>query len=461
MNQAVLERDLHDFLAPSQVSTEAAELDRHAGESGFGADVEPQRPDVVVFPEDVFQVAAICSFASRTGVPIVPVGTRTGVGGMTRPAVGGISLDMTRMDDLVAIHAQDFAATVQPGLTRVALNHRLAGEGLFFPVDPGADASLGGMAATNASGSRAMRYGAMRSNVLALQVVLADGSIVRTGTRARKSSAGYDLTRLLVGSEGTLGVITELTLRLHAIPQSLLSARAAFPDADAALRTVVAITRTNLAVDRLEFLDGPTVGLVNDYKGTTYVESPTLLIEFAGPEETVLADTRAAQKLALEAGGTTFEFEREAAGQARLWEARHHVGFAILARHPGKSLVGTDVCVPVSELPAAIRLARRLLDERGLEASVIAHAGDGNYHLTFAIDRQNPVEVGQVQSIYADLIDHALARGGTCSGEHGIGLAKIEFLEREHGDLIPAMRAIKQGLDPAGILNPGKILRSV
>jgi len=355
MNQAVLERDLRDFLAPAQVNTEAAELDRHAGESGFGADVEPQRPDVVVFPEDVSQVAAICAYASRAGVPIVPVGTRTGVGGMTLPAVGGISLDMTRMDGLIAVHAQDFAATVQPGLTRVALNLRLADHGLFFPVDPGADASLGGMAATNASGSRAMRYGAMRTNVLALQVVLADGSIVRTGTRARKSSAGYDLTRLLVGSEGTLGVITELTLRVHAIPESLLSARAAFPDADAALRTVVAITARDLAVDRLEFLDGPTVALVNDYKDTAYVESPTLLIEFAGSEEAVTADTRVAQKLALEAGGTSFEFEREPEGQARLWEARHHVGFAILARDPGKSLVGTDVCVPVCWTSAASR----------------------------------------------------------------------------------------------------------
>jgi D-lactate dehydrogenase (cytochrome) len=454
-----LERALVDLLGAEGVSRDEHELDAHGGRPEFGSEFGSRRPDVVAFARSAEQVSAVCEFASRTGVPIVPMGTGTAVGGATLPLHGGISLDLREMNQIHDISPADLTATVGAAVTRKALNRRLADDGLFFPVDPGADASLGGMAATNASGSRAMRYGAMRANVLALQAVLGDGSIVRTGTRASKSSAGYDLTRLLVGSEGTLGVITELTLRTYPIPAVVVSARAVFADNDAALRAVIGFRAQGLAVTRLEFLDGPTMAMVNDFRGTDYPAQATLFIEIGASEATAAGDIIAAQRIAEAEGAMRFELEREPDAQEQLWDARHQVGFAVQARAPEKEIIGTDVCVPSSELPGAIAFARAQLDERGMEASVIAHAGDGNYHLTFSIDRADSAELERFHGLYRELVAHALARGGTCSGEHGIGLAKIDFLEQEHGDLIPAMRAIKRGLDPAGILNPGKVIR--
>ena len=454
-----LERALVDLLGAACVSRDEQELDAHGGRPEFGSEFGSRRPDVVVFPRDAEQVSAVCGFASGAGVPVVVMGTGTAVGGATLPLHGGISLDLRELNQIHDVSPADLTATVGAAVTRKALNRRLARDGLFFPVDPGADASLGGMAATNASGSRAMRYGAMRANVLALQAVLGDGSIVRTGTRASKSSAGYDLTRLLVGSEGTLGVITELTLRTSPIPAVVVSARAVFADNDAALRAVSAFRAQGLAVSRLEFLDGPTMAMVNDYRGTDYPALATLFIEIGASEPTATGDTAAARRIAEAEGAVRFELEREPDAQERLWEARHLVGFAVQARAPDKEVIGTDVCVPSSELLGAIAFARDLLDERGMEASVIAHAGDGNYHLTFSIDRDDAAELERFHDLYRELVAHALARGGTCSGEHGIGLAKIDFLEQEHGDLMPAMRAIKRGLDPAGILNPGKVMR--
>jgi D-lactate dehydrogenase (cytochrome) len=454
-----LERELVDLLGPDGVSRDDQELDAHGGRPEFGSEFGSQRPDIVAFARSAEQVSAVCEFASAAGVPIVAMGTGTAVGGATLPLHGGISLDLRELNQIHDVRPADLTATVGPAVTRKALNRRLADDGLFFPVDPGADASLGGMAATNASGSRAMRYGAMRANVLALQAVLGDGSIVRTGTRASKSSAGYDLTRLLVGSEGTLGIITELTLRTHPIPAAVVSARAVFADNDAALRAVIAFRAHGLAITRLEFLDGPTIAMVNDYRGTDYPALATLFIEIGASAATAAGDIAAAQRIAEAEGVMQFELEREPDAQERLWEARHLVGFAVQARAPEKEVIGTDVCVPYSELPGAIAFARGLLDERGMEASVIAHAGDGNYHLTFTIDRADAAELERFHGLYAELVTHALARGGTCSGEHGIGLAKLDFLEQEHGDLMPAMRAIKRGLDPAGILNPGKVMR--
>jgi D-lactate dehydrogenase (cytochrome) len=454
-----LERALLGLLGAEGVSRTEQELDAHGGRPEFGSEFGSRRPDVVAFARTAEQVSAVCAFASQAGVPIVPMGTGTAVGGATLPLHGGISLDLREMNQIHDVSPADLTATVGAAVTRKALNRRLADDGLFFPVDPGADASLGGMAATNASGSRAMRYGAMRVNVLALQAVLGDGSIVRTGTRASKSSAGYDLTRLLVGSEGTLGVITELTLRVQPIPAVVVSARAVFADNEAALRAVVMFRAEGLAVTRLEFLDGPTMAMINDYRGTDYPALPTLFIEIGASEATAVGDTAAARRIAETEGAVRFELEREPEAQERLWEARHLVGFAVQARAPEKEVIGTDVCVPYSELPGAIAFAREQLDQRGMEASVIAHAGDGNYHLTFSIDRADCAELERFHGLYGELVGHALARGGTCSGEHGIGLAKLDFLEQEHGDLLGAMRAIKRGLDPAGILNPGKVLR--
>jgi D-lactate dehydrogenase (cytochrome) len=419
----------------------------------------PHAPDVVVFPETAQEVGAVLALARRERVPVVPFGAGTSLEGHVIPVEGGISLDLTRMNGIVEVNAGDLDATVQAGVLRSALNARVGRDGLFFPVDPGADATLGGMAATNASGTTTVRYGNMRAQVLALKVVLADGTILRTGGRARKSSAGYELTQLFVGSEGTLGVITELTLRLHGIPEYTIAARASFPDVEAACRASTAIVGSGLLVTRVELMDGPTVLAVNAHKGSDYPAEPTILFEFSGSEPSVEADVAAARELSIAEGCTDFVLERDREARARLWEARHHVAHALLAGGRGRQLMSTDVCVPLSELPGAIGVARKLVDGLGMPAAILGHVGDGNYHVAFLIDVEREDEVRTAKEINAAIVEDALARGGTCTGEHGIGLGKIDHLEREHGDLLPLMRGIKELLDPAGILNPGKVLR--
>jgi D-lactate dehydrogenase (cytochrome) len=411
---------------------------------------EPRRPDVVVFPESTEEVARVLAFASAEGVPVVPFGAGTSLEGHVIPvAGGGISLSLARMDRLLALRADELNATVQPGLSRLALNDAAGGHGLFFPVDPGADASLGGMAATNASGTTTVRYGGMRRNVLALEVALADGTVVRTGTRAAKSSAGYDLTSLFVGSEGTLGVITELTLRLYGIADRVLAVRATFATLDDACEASAALVAAGAPVARLELLDGPTLRAVNAYKGTSFAEAATLFVEVEGDDD----DVRELCGPAL-----TYESDADPTGRARLWEARHHVLFALLAASPGKVHKSTDVCVPVPALADAVRHARAALDERGIEASIVAHAGDGNYHILFMLDPADPEERRRADDLNAEIVDWALEHGGTCTGEHGIGMGKLDYLAREHGDLLPLMRGIKRLFDPAGILNPGKVV---
>jgi D-lactate dehydrogenase (cytochrome) len=441
----------------ARVADGVSVLDGHAG--GELSYHPPRRPDAVVFPTSTAEVAGVLLYASAEGVPVVAFGAGTSVEGNVIPVHGGISLDLTRMDRVLAIRPAELTATAQPGLTREALNRAVGEHGLFFPVDPGADASLGGMAATNASGTTTVRYGGMRAHVLALEVALADGTVVRTGTRARKTSAGFDLTSLFVGSEGTLGVITELTLRLHGIPEHVVAGRVAFPDLDAACRTAAALVGAGVVVSRVELLDAPTLRAVNAYKGSAYDEAPTLFLEFAGTEAGVSGDVEAARELAELEGGRDLALETDPTRRAQLWEARHHVAFAVAAFAPGKVYKSTDVCVPVSEMPEAIRRARLALDERGFEATIVAHAGDGNYHVLFALDPGDPEAVADAESLNDELVEWALAHGGTCTGEHGIGLGKIGYLETEHGDLLPLMRGIKRLLDPNGILNPGKVLR--
>jgi D-lactate dehydrogenase (cytochrome) len=421
-------------------------LDQHARDLSKH---EPRRPDVVVLPETTDEVSRILAFASAQGVPVVPFGAGTSLEGHVIPVAGGISLSTARMNRLLALRPDELNASVQPGLTRLALNAAAGEHGLFFPVDPGADASLGGMAATNASGTTTVRYGGMRRNVLALEVALADGTVVRTGTRAAKSSAGYDLTSLFVGSEGTLGVITELTLRLYGIPDRLVAVRAAFATLDDACETVVALVAAGVPVSRLELLDGPTLRAVNAYKGTSFAEAPTLFVEVEGDDEEVRE---------LCPAEVTYESDADPTGRARLWEARHHVLFALLAASPGKVHKSTDVCVPVPALAASIGHARAALDARGIEASIVAHAGDGNYHVLFMLDPADPDERRRADELNAEIVEWALAHGGTCTGEHGIGMGKLGYLEQEHGDLLPLMRGIKGLLDPAGILNPGKVV---
>jgi D-lactate dehydrogenase (cytochrome) len=423
-------------------------LDQHAHDLTHHA---PHRPDVVVFPETAAEAAAVLAFASAEGVPVVPFGAGTSLEGHVIPVTGGISLSLARMDRLVALRPDELNATVQPGLTRLALNAAAGAHGLFFPVDPGADASLGGMAATNASGTTTVRYGGMRRNVLALEVALGDGRVVRTGTRAAKSSAGYDLTSLFVGSEGTLGVITELTLRLYGIPDRVLAARATFASLDDACEAAAALVAAGAPVARVELLDALTLRAVNAYNATAFAETPTLFLEIEGDD----ADVRE-----LCGGALSYESDADPTGRTRLWQARHNVLFALLASSPGKVHKATDVCVPVPMLADGVRQARAAIEARRLDASIVAHAGDGNYHVLFMLDPNDPAERERADELNAEIVEWALAHGGTCTGEHGIGLGKLEYLEQEHGDLIPLMRGIKALLDPAGILNPGKVVAS-
>jgi D-lactate dehydrogenase (cytochrome) len=439
-----------------RVSTSESELDRHARDMGYQ---RPRPPDVVVFPETTAEVAAVLAYANERRVPVVPFGVGTSLEGHVVPIHGGISLDLTRMDSVLAIRPNDLTATVQPGVLRSRLDESAGEHGLFFPVDPGADATLGGMAATNASGTTTVRYGGMRAQVLGLEVVLADGTVVRTGGRVVKSSAGYHLTGLFVGSEGTLGVITELTLRLYGIPDCAVALRAAFPDVEAACRAAAGMIGAGVLVTRVELLDAQTIRAVNAYKGTTYAEAPSLFVEFTGgSEEGVAGDLDAAREIAEDEGCSAFEFERDRAGRSRLWEARHDAYLALLHGAPGKLGLSTDVCVPVSELAGSVRLARAAVEELGLAASIVGHVGDGNYHVLFMLDAERPEELEAAHRLNARIVEDALARGGTCTGEHGVGVGKMGYLEREHADLLPVMRGLKRLLDPNGILNPGKVL---
>ena len=432
----------------SRVSVVESVLDAHAGDLSYHA---PHRPDVVVFCESTQEVAAVLAHANAAVIPVVAFGAGTSLEGHVIPLEGGISLDLTRLNRVVAVRPDDLTATVQAGVTRSQLEAASGPHGLWFPVDPGADATLGGMAATNASGTTTVRYGGMRAHVLALEVVLADGRVVRTGTRAVKTSAGYNLTELFIGSEGTLGVITELTVRLHPIPDRIVVARAAFPSVEAACRAAAAIIGAGVLVTRCELLDAMTIGALNAYKGTTFVESPHLFLELSG-------DVGEVRELAEDEGATAFQSETDPTARARIWDARHNALHASLALMPGSRAMTTDVAVPLSELAAALEQARRALDASGLRGGIVGHVGDGNFHVAFLLDPGDADSVARAESFNAALVDDALARGGTCTGEHGIGLGKLAYLEREHGDLVPLYRGIKQLLDPNGILNPGKVV---
>jgi D-lactate dehydrogenase (cytochrome) len=445
--------ELAALLGDGRVSAGESVLDQHAADPTYHA---PHRPDAVVFPESTDDVARVLEWADRELVPVVPYGAATSLEGHVIPVRGGVSLDTVRMNRILAVDAGDLTAVVQPGVTRMTLNERLGRDGLHFPVDPGADASLGGMAATNASGTTTVRYGGMRAHVLALEVVLPGGRVLRTGSRARKSSAGYDVGALFVGSEGTLGVITELTLRVHGIPEHTVAIRIVFPSLDEACAAAVATVGAGVSVTRLELLDAETLRAVNAYKGATLEEAPSLFVELAGSAEGVAGDLEAVRELA--DGCTVFEAERDPTARARLWEARHHVAFALVAATPGRVHLSTDVCVPVSQLPEAIRRARAEADRSGLWTSLVAHAGDGNYHVLFALDPADPSELERARTLNDEIVEFALAHGGTCTGEHGVGLGKIGYLEREHGDLLPLMHGIKRLCDPHGIMNPGKVL---
>lgn len=427
---------------------------------GHGRDIShhpPRAPDAVVFPTSRSEVEAILRWADEERVPVVPYGSGTSVEGGVIPVQGGISLDLSRLNRILEVRPDDMLARVEAGVRRLQLEERLRPEGCFFPVDPGADASIGGMAATNASGTNAVRYGTMRHNTLGLEVVLAGGSCVRTGGAAPKSSAGYDLTRLFVGSEGTLGIITEILLRLHPRPEFVVAARAVFPDLAAAVRTAMRLTQAGNVVARLELVDELTVAAVNAYEGTHYAVGPTLFLEFSGTEPAVRREVERAEELARVDGCTAFETDSDESKRARLWEARHNAALAVMATAPGKKLMSTDVCVPVSALAGAIYHARRVAEDFGITAAILGHVGDGNYHTIFMVDPADGSEVQRAERINAEIVRYAFSCGGTCTGEHGIGLGKRAYLRDEHGAAVDLMRAIKRTLDPHGILNPGKV----
>lgn len=435
-------------------STSADELARHGQDESWHP---PLPPDLVAYPETTEEVAAIVAMCHAAGIPVVPFGVGTSLEGGIGAEKGGVCLDLTRMDRILRLSIDDLDVTVQAGVTREQLNEHINPQGLMFPVDPGANATIGGMAATGASGTTTVRYGAMPANVLGLTVVMADGRIVRTGGRARKTSAGYDLTRLFVGSEGTLGVITEVTLRLWPIPEAIAAATCTFESIDQAVNVVIAATQMALPVARMELLDEAALEAVNAFDEMDLPLAPTLFFEFHGISGAVEACADEVQALVTDAGGT-FAWAVEAEDRSRLWHARHRAYWAMLAMRPGCKGWPTDVCVPISELAQAIREAQDDLKESNLYAPLVGHVGDGNFHLCYILDPNDADEFARAEAHYERMIDRALAVGGTCTGEHGIGAGKRDFLRREHPDGVDVMLAIKQALDPTTVLNPGKVV---
>jgi D-lactate dehydrogenase (cytochrome) len=414
-------------------------------------------PDVVVFPETTQEVVEIVRLCASLRMPIIPFGAGTSLEGNTAAVAGGVCIDFARMNRVLAIHTGDMDVAVQPGITRKQLNGDLRGTGLFFPIDPGADASIGGMTSTRASGTMAVRYGTMKDNVMALEVVLADGRVIRTGKRARKSSAGYDLTRLFVGAEGTLGVITEITLKLHPLPQAISAAVCSFDTLQNAVDTAIAVIQSAVPVARIELVDDVMMRGINNHSKLGYREAPTLFFEFHGSETGVAEQAEVAEAIAVDHGGRGFEWAKAAEQRSRLWHARDNTLYAGLGLRPGSRAMITDVCVPVSRLAECLTETRRDADASGLVAPIVGHVGDGNFHMLILIDPANPDDVTRAKALHARMVARAIAMEGTCTGEHGIGLGKISFLVDELGEAVDVMRDIKRALDPQGLMNPGKI----
>ena len=415
-------------------------------------------PDAVVFVHSTDEVAEVVRACGEFDVPLIPFGVGSSLEGHILATRGGVSIDFSEMNKVLDIRAEDMLVVVQPGVTRKQLNAELHGSGLFFPIDPGADASLGGMAATRASGTNAVRYGTMRENVLGLTAVMADGRVIRTGGRARKSSAGYDLTRLLVGSEGTLGVITELTIRLHPLPEATSAAVCAFPDVVSAVNTVIQTIQLGVPVARIELVDALGVCAINRYSKTTLREAPMLFFEFHGSPAGVDEQARTVQELASENGGLDFEWADRPEDRSRLWAARHDAYFASLNLRANSRAITTDVCVPISTLAECVSATQADIAASGLIAPIVGHVGDGNFHAIILVDPEDDAEGTRAEALNRRIVERALAVGGTCTGEHGIGIGKQGFLVQEHSEAVDFMRAIKLALDPRNLLNPGKVV---
>jgi D-lactate dehydrogenase (cytochrome) len=439
-----------------RVVTSRAVREQHANTLTW---VENQPPDVVVFPETTEEVSEIVRICAREKMPVIPFGTGTSFEGHTNAPFGGVSVDTSRMNAVVAVHAEDLDCVVQPGITRKALNEHLRDMGLFFPIDPGADASIGGMAGTRASGTNAVRYGTMKDNILALTAVMPNGEIVRTSRRAKKSSAGYDLTRLMIGSEGTLGIITEITLKLHGIPEAIAGGICPFNSIREACEAVIITIQSGIPVARIELIDEVQVRAFNIYSKLSLPEKPMLFLEFHGTEAGVKEQSERFGEIAAEFGGGPFQWTTQAEERTKLWQARHDAYWSAMALLPGAKGISTDVCVPISRLAECVEETKRDIEEAGLVAPIVGHVGDGNFHVLPLIDMDDPQSIAKGQAFVERLVERALAMEGTCTGEHGVGQKKMKYLDAEHGPAaVELMRVIKRAIDPDNIMNPGKIV---
>ena len=432
-------------------------LDQHGRDESFHAG---KSPDAVVYATSIDEVSEIVKICAERKIPIIPFGVGTSLEGHVAALQGGICLDMSLMNQVLEVNAEDLDCRVQAGVTRKQLNMELRHAGVFFPVDPGADATLGGMTATRASGTNAVRYGTMRENVLGLTMVMPDGSVVKTGGRSRKSAAGYDLTRLMCGSEGTLGVITEIQLKLFGLPEADSAGVCSFENLDDAVNTVIAITQTGIPVARVELLDDVQMKAVNAYSDLAYPEQHTLFFEFHGTAASVKEQSEMVRALVGEFGGGEFQWSTRQEDKNKLWQARHDAYYAAMAIRPGTSGWPTDVCVPISRLTECIMETRKDLEAYSMISPIVGHVGDGNFHLLLLVHTDDEEEMRTANEVNDRLVRRAIEMGGTCTGEHGIGYGKLEYLELEHGAGVDIMRAIKRALDPHNIMNPGKILRN-
>lgn len=447
---------LKNILPADQISDNPTVLEHHSKDESYHT---PVKPDIVVFPKTKLEISQITKIAHKYRIPLTPFGAGSSLEGHPIPISGGISMDFQLMNHILEIREKDLLVKVQPGVTRKQLNKTLKNYGLFFPVDPGADATIGGMTSTNASGTTTVKYGAMKDVVRGLEVVLANGDIVKIGGLAAKSSSGYNLTPLFVGSEGTLGIFTEITLRVFGIPEATIACRAVFPSVENAVYAANAMVSSGIPIARVELVDARSMKQVNIYNETSYHEQPTLFLEFHGNEQGIKADVAFAQDLAEAEGCMVFQYENESKKKAQLWEARHSIAYAFKHGYPGKNNMSTDVCVPLSKLTEAITHASSLLESYGVVGGIVGHVGDGNFHALIMVNPNDLEEFSRIKTINQKIVEHAIDCGGTATGEHGIGLGKINYLYKEHSSSIHLMKMIKDQFDPFGILNPGKMFK--
>lgn len=447
---------LRSVIPESQVTINQTILEQHSMDESYHS---ASLPDIVVFPTTTEEVSSIMNIANQHKVPVVPFGRGTSLEGHVIPYDHGITIDFSLMNKIVEVREKDFLVKVQPGVTRSQLNKELKKYGLFFSVDPGADATLGGMAATNASGTTSVKYGTMRDQVRDLEVVLSDGTVIHTGNLAEKSSSGYHLNGLFVGSEGTLGCFTELTVRVYGIPEYVMAARASFETVNDAVEAVVSILQAGIPIARVELVDEISMKQVNLHSKTAYKEQPTLFLEFQGNEAGLRQDVEFMKEIVASHHCEGIEFETDNAARNQLWEARHNLAYAYVHGHPGKKLMVTDVCLPISELAGAIAHAREALNLLTLTGGIVGHVGDGNFHVLLMIDMNDVCEIQKADEFNELIVMYALERGGTCTGEHGVGIGKQKYQEKEHGRALLVMEKIKQLLDPDGLLNPNKIVK--